>query len=321
MDKIILPKSFEEKVSDSVSRFVIEPLHPGYGATLGNALRRVLLSSLPGAAITSFKIYGVSHEFTSVPHVKEDVVEILLNLKSIKIRSHSQEPVKINISKKGPGQVTAADFAKNSEVEIVNKDQVIATLDNKATFNLEITVEYDRGFRQTESMEVDKSEPGLILLDASFSPVERVKVEIENTRVGQMTNYDKLTLEVSTNGGTSPKNAIIQASNVLIDHYRSFSFDEAPVESMTAVSEEIVEDIGDEDDSMPQVSASPKKSVISPKTKVEDSEFSQRTTNALLNAGIKSLAGVQRLSDLKLSEIKGLGKKGLYEIKDMITRL
>jgi len=321
MDKIILPKSYEEKVSSSISRFVIEPLHPGYGATLGNALRRVLLSSLPGAAITSFKIEGVSHEFTSVPHVKEDVVEILLNLKSLKIKSHSKDPVKITLSKKGPGQVTAADFTQNSEVEIVNIDQVIATLDNNATFNLEITVEHDRGFRPTESMEVDKTEPGLILVDASFSPVERVKVETENTRVGQMTNYDKLTLEVSTNGGISAKEAIVQASSVLIDHYRSFSFDEAPAESMTAANEEIIENIGEGDDDASQVSTSVQESVISPKTKIEDSGFSQRTSNALLNAGIKSLAGVQRLSDLKLSEIKGLGKKGLDEIKEMITRL
>jgi DNA-directed RNA polymerase subunit alpha len=321
MDKIILPKSYEEKSGDNVSKFTIEPLHPGYGATFGNALRRVLLSSLPGAAVTSFKLEGVSHEFASVPHVKEDVVEIMLNIKSLKIKTETKEPVKLALTKKGPGVVTAGDFSLNPDVEIINKDLVLATLDNNASFNLEITIECDRGFRATEAMEAEKNEPGLILVDATFSPIERVKVETENTRVGQMTNYDKLTIEITTNGGISPRDAIVAASNILIDHYKSFSFDEAPIESLTAMPEEVDETMGIDDNESIDETVIRDEGGIKPKTKVEDAGFSQRTTNSLLNAGVKSLAGVQRLSDLKLSEIKGLGKKGLEEIKEMVAKL
>lgn len=227
MEKINLPIIKEEKTDERTSRIIIEPLFPGYGHTLGNSLRRVLLSSIPGAAITSFKIENVPHEFTSIPHVKEDMVEIMLNLKSVQLLSHTWEPVRLTLSANGTGKVVAGDFSKNSEIEIMNPDSLIATLDKDAEFEMEVIVEKDRGFRSTDDVTAD-SELGKILVDAAFSPVERVKVEVENTRVGQMTNYDKLILEITTNGSISPKECMVDASNILIEHYKIFAFNEEP---------------------------------------------------------------------------------------------
>lgn len=316
MEKITLPNTTEEKIDESSSRFTIEPLYSGYGATLGNALRRVLLSSLPGTAITSFKIDGVGHEFTSVPHVKEDVVELMINLKNLKFRSHSKEPVVLNISKKGPSNVTAKDFKKNSLVEVVDPSIHIASLDNSANLNLDVTVESDRGFRTVESSEKQNEEIGNILMDASFSPIERVKISTQNTRVGKMTNYDKLVVEVFTNGSISAHDAIVEASNVLVDHYSSFAFQEKPDEKLT---QEPVEE--KPDSKLPGAEQAIDEPKLDPKTKVEDTPLSQRTSNALLNAGVKTLAGLSRLSDLKLSEIKGLGAKGVNEIKDLLEKI
>lgn len=321
MEKIILPKISEEKIDKFNSKFVIEPLFPGYGATIGNALRRVLLSSIPGTAITSFKIEGISHEFSSVPHVKEDMIEIMLNLKSLKIKSYSKEPVIIKISKKGPGDVTAKDFAKNSNIEIIDSSSHIASLDNKAKFDLEATVEFDRGFRSTEDAEANNGAIGDILVDAAFSPIERVKMEIENTRVGRMTNYDKITLEITTNGTIETKDAMIDAANILIDHFNEIAFQTKSGERLTQNIEEgqdETEEIISQEDVLAN-DANPDETLITGKTKVEEVGFSPRTTNALTLAGVKTVAGLKRLSDLKLSEIKGLGQKGINEIKDKLS--
>ena len=310
----MLPKITEEKIDENSSRFVIEPLYPGYGPTLGNAMRRVLLSSLPGTAITSFRAEGIGHEFTSIPHVKEDMVEVMINLKGLKLRSHSKEAVTLKLSKQGPGIVTSADFTKNSLIEIVDPSQHIASLDNKAKFDLEVEVEYNRGFKTSDSIGDVKPEVGKIVLDASFSPIERVKMEIENTRVGKMTNYDKLILEVYTNGAITAHNAIVEAGNVLVDHFNSFSFHEQPDEKLTEVAAVEVAKEEKEEIAIDEPT-------IDPKTKIEDTTLSQRTSNALLNAGIKTVAGMSRLSDLKLSEVKGLGAKGVTEIKDLMAKL
>ena len=319
MKKIILPKISEEKIDDLSSKFTIEPLNPGYGPTLGNATRRVLLSSLPGAAITSFKIEGVSHEFTSVPHIKEDSIEIMLNLKTIKLKSFSDEPVILTARKKGPGELKASDLSKNSEVEILNPEQLIASLDDKAILDLEIVVEKDSGFRPTENKIESSSEIGRINIDASFSPIERVKMEISNTRVGQMTNYDKIELWVTTDGSINPKDAMVTASNILIDHYKVFAFDIETKEKLTEEMAEIQPDEKPETAEKDYVANEGETDQkIDGKIKIEDIGFSPRTKNALLNAGVKTLAGLQRLSDLKLSEIKGLGQKGITEIKQKV---
>lgn len=317
MEKISLPGIKEEKIDATHSKFVIEPLYPGYGATLGNALRRVLLSSIPGTEITSFKLEGATHEFTAVPHVKEDLLEIMLNLKSVKVSSASEEPVGLAISKKGPGEIKASDFTKNSSVEVLTPDAHIATLDKGARFDLEVIVEKDRGFRSTDEAQNKGKEIGRIDIDASFSPIERVKMDVENTRVGQMTNFDKLLLEIDTDGSISAYDSIIAASNILIDHYKAFAFNQEMSNELTKYPDNEIS----EDDSL--ATSSDIEEIISgemdPKTKVEDANFSPRTTNALMNAGIKTIAGLRRLSNLKLSEIKGLGQKGIDEVKEKLN--
>lgn len=313
MEKIGLPKITEEKVSPSRSKFLIEPLYPGYGPTIGNTLRRVLLSSITGAAATSFKVDGISHEFSSIPHVKEDMVELMMNLKSVNFKSFSDEPIILELIKRGPGEVTAGDFKPNSNIEITNPEQHLLNLDNKADFRMEVVIEKDRGFRPVNTGTGEKREIGQICIDAAFSPIVRVSTEISDTRVGQMTNFDKVVLDIQTDGTVEPSYALKEASKVLVDHYNAIMSDEnfnlevtekyapIPVEVEGEMFEEAGETEGEEE--------------LEGKTKIEDANFSQRTTNALLNAGIKTVAGLKRLSPLKLEEIKGLGKKGIDEIK------
>jgi DNA-directed RNA polymerase subunit alpha len=307
MEKINLPKISEEKISEFHSKFIIEPLYPGYGSTIGNALRRVLLSSITGAAATSFKIDGVTHEFTSIPHAKEDVVELMMNLKNVNFKSFSDEPVVLELSKKGPSQVTAKDFKANSKVEIMNPSVHLITLDKSADFDLEVTIEKDRGFRPITIGTGERSEIGRIGVDAFFSPVERVSLQVGDTRVGQMTNYDKLELEIVTNGTITPDEAVKEASKVLVDHYQTIILGEIAVEEVAEDASEIeaveAENDGENPDS---------------KTKVEDLKLSPRTTNALINSGIKTFGGLKRLSSLKIEEIKGLGKKGIDEINAIL---
>lgn len=319
MEKIILPQIKEEIIDKFSSRFIIEPLYPGYGATVGNAIRRVLLSSIPGSAITSFKVEGMSHEFSAIPHVKEDMIEIMLNLKNLRIKSNSKDPVKIKISKNGPGEVTASDFSKNSNIEIIDPKDHIADLDNKAKFELEATVEFDRGFRSSDDMVHENKEIGELIVDASFSPVERVMMNVENTRVGRMTNYDKVILEIYMNGSMEAKDAIVDAANMLIEHFKEISFQ---TESLEQLTQSLV--VEKEDDNADQEQSKSEKIIMGyndPKMKIQDAGFSPRSTNALITAGIKTIAGLKRMSDLKLSEIKGLGQKGIQEIKEKLGLL
>lgn len=316
MEKIGLPKIAEEKIDKDHSRFTIEPLYPGYGPTIGNSLRRVLLSSIMGAAATSFKVDGVNHEFSSIEHVKEDMVELMMNIKSVNFKSFSEEPVILELSKKGPGEVKASDFKPNSNVEISNPDQHIVSLDNKANFRLEVVVEQDRGFRPASVATGEKKEIGQISIDASFSPVERVSFLVEDTRVGQMTNFDKLILDVVTDGTVAPDYTIKEASKVLVDHFQSIMNDEGfqlevtePYNKEPENVEEELQELGEEE----------RITSFEGKMKIEEADFSPRTTNALINAGIKTIAGLKRLSPLKIEEIKGLGKKGIDEIKDKLN--
>lgn len=199
--------------------FEIEPLAPGYGVTLANSLRRVLLASLPGAAATSVRIDGVTHEFSTIPGMTEDVVELLLNLKSLRLRLMTDEPVMLILDKKGPGKVTAADFKKNPDVEIMNPELLIATLDKKGRLSLEITCEKGRGYVTTEMRRDEKLPLGTIALDSIFTPIKKVHYLIENTRVGRMTNFDKIVLDITTDGTIDPYDALNLASKILIDHF------------------------------------------------------------------------------------------------------
>jgi DNA-directed RNA polymerase subunit alpha len=306
-----VPKILENVIDETKSVFTIEPLLPGYGATMGNALRRVLLSSLKGTAISSIKLEGVSHEFSAIPHVKEDMIEIIMNLRKINFKSHSDEPVTINLVANGPKVVTAADFKLTSNVEILNPDQYVATLDKSANFDMELVLEVGRGFIPTEEKEIEKNDIGRISIDSVFSPVKLINFKVENTRVGQMTNYDKVELEITTNGTISPRDSLTEASKILVQYFNYIA------EGKPYTSEEINETIVEPTQ---MISAIDSLDCVEPKTKVAELNLSARTVNALVNSGIKTVAGLKRLSDLKLSEIKGLGKKGFEEIKELLSK-
>jgi DNA-directed RNA polymerase subunit alpha len=222
MEYLLLPSKIRfakgERPNEGV--LTVEPCTQGYGTTIGNSLRRVLLSSLPGAAVTSVKVKGVDHEFSVIPHVKEDMLEIILNLKTLRLKLHSQEPVKLTLSAKGEKVVTAADFSKNADVEIINSDLVIATLTDKAAaFEMEITVAPGSGYRSTEDRLKDKQELGTIAIDALYSPVLNVSYKVVATRVGERTDYDKLILQIETDGSMDPIDACRQGVSILLDHF------------------------------------------------------------------------------------------------------
>lgn len=219
------------ELAENHGKFEIPGCYPGYGTTLGNALRRVLLSSLEGAAAHSIKINGVSHEFSTIPGVMEDVVQIILNLKQVRFRLFSDEPVKVTIKSKGEGVITAGDIKTSSDVEIVNKDQVIATLtDKKTEFEMEIEIDKGLGYVPAESRERDEKEIGVIAIDAVYTPVKRVNYEVENMRVGKRTDFDKITLEVLTDGSITPTEAFQKSVAILVGQFQSLVNAEEVVE-------------------------------------------------------------------------------------------
>ncbi|MDZ4225830.1 MAG: DNA-directed RNA polymerase subunit alpha, partial [Candidatus Andersenbacteria bacterium] len=227
MEPIYLPENVDiSDESDNSAIFSIYPYYPGYGPTVGNALRRVLLSSLPGAAITHMKIDGVDHEFSALPGVKEDLVSLMLNLKKVRVASVSDQPVEIVLEAKGEGKVKAGDFKTPPEVSIGNPDLVIANLtDSKAEFTLRCTVQQGRGYIPTETREREQRPIGTIALDAIYTPVERVSYKIENIRVGQATDYHKLALTIKTDGTITPREALQQAASILTDHFKELTGD------------------------------------------------------------------------------------------------
>lgn len=222
MDTIPLPKSISVTAQGrDRATFIIEPLYPGYGMTVGNALRRVLLSSMPGAAITAVKIEGSSHEFSTLPHVKEDAVDIILNLKRVRLKLHGQEPVVVTLKASGAKTVTAGDIEPNSQIEVTNPDHVIATLtDPAASLSMELTVGPGRGYVPVENREKEKLDIGTIALDAIYTPVKNVNFTIEHVRVEQITNFDKLILEITTDGTVNPTETLNMASQVLLEHFQ-----------------------------------------------------------------------------------------------------
>lgn len=300
-----------EELSDTSSTFIVEPLHSGYGNTLGNSLRRVLLSSISGAAITSFSIEGVSHEFTTVPGVKQDVVDIMLNLKGVKFRVYSEEPQMARIVKKGKGNITAADIQANADIEIVNPDHIIATIDDdKANVIINLTIEVGRGYRTIEESTAKKIADD-IALDAVFSPVLRVRYKVENTRVGQMTDLDRLLITVETDGSISPRDAFEEAAAILVNQYTALA-------GATKISDGMigVDMTGGVDVMQP---ANNEGTALS--TSIEDLNLSARTTNALINNDIHTIGDLFNLSDAELRDLKGFGNKALEEVKDKLAEL
>ncbi|MBI2592498.1 DNA-directed RNA polymerase subunit alpha [Candidatus Saccharibacteria bacterium] len=297
--------------SDTSATFVIEPLHTGYGMTLGNSLRRVLLSSIAGAAITGFRMTGVSHEFTTIPGVKEDVVAIMLNLKNIRFKVYADEPQTLSLSKKGKGVVKAKDLKLNADVEIVNPGQVIATIDDpKGSIELELLVETGRGYRALDEQGIGKKVSDMIMLDALFTPVLRVRYKVENTRVGQMTDLDRLLITVETDGSITPREAFEEAAAILVNQY-------------TALAGQTKVDVGTPpggDDSH----LSSTDEVEEPAelmTSIEDLNLSARTTNALVNNDIHTIKDLLSLSEAELRDLKGFGNKALDEVKEKMAEL
>lgn len=221
MENILLPSKmyFTPGEREHEAILTIEPLHHGYGTTVGNTLRRVLLSSLPGAAVVGMKMKGVQHEFSAVTGVKEDGLEIMLNLKQLRLKLHSEEPVTLKLSASKAGVITAGDIAPNSDVEIMNKDLVICTLTDNINFEMDIVVSRGRGYLPTEEREETSSEIGMIAIDAMFSPVRQCGIRIENTRVGEITNYDKVIMSIITDGTVTPQEAVEHATKILLNHF------------------------------------------------------------------------------------------------------
>src|SRR5581483_5585642 len=290
--------------------FTIEPLHPGYGMTLGNSLRRILLSSIAGAAVTGFRISGISHEFTTIKGVKEDVVAIMLNLKNIRFKVYSDEPQTITLSKKGKGPVRAKNLQLNADVEIVNPDQLICTVeDEKANVNMELTVETGRGYRALDEQGSNKMISDMIMLDALFTPVLRVRYRVENTRVGQRTDLDRLLITIETDGSITPRDAFEEASAILVNQYTALA-GQTRVEAMPTPRADGGE--GGEADSEEPAELM---------TSIEDLNLSARTTNALVNNDIHTIKDLLSLSEAELRDLKGFGNKALDEVKDKIAEL
>ncbi len=298
------PKIIKEGVNRAV--FEIEGLYPGYGVTLGNALRRVLLSSLPGAAIVGVKIKSVHHEFSTIPHVAEDVIEIILNLRQIRFHFHASEPVKLTLNVKGEKKVKAGDIKTTADVEIINTEQPIATLtDKKAELEMEIEVDRGLGFVPVEARKKEKLEIGYIAVDALFAPMRKVNFEVENMRVGDRTDFNRLRVDIETDGSLTPEEAFKKASDILVEQFKVLigaeeeAGEETPAgeEQKTAIEEETI------------------------KIKVEDLKLSTRTVNALIEGGVRTVGGLAKKSEKSLKELGGLGDKGITEIKKALKKL
>lgn len=303
----ISPKIIEKKNNRAV--FEIEPLYPGYGITIGNSLRRVLLSSLPGAAVTQMKIEGVPHEFSTIPGVLEDTVSIMLNLKQMRFKIHSNEPQKATLKVKGKNKVLASDFKYPSQVELVNKSCHIATLtSNSAKLDIEIQIEKGIGFVSRDARKKKESEIGAIALDAIFSPIRKISYKVKNIRVGERTDFDNLTLEIETDGTTTPEEAFSYAVEVLLQHFSLFSKwsekSKAPEKQSKSKEDKRLKTQED-----------------LTKTKVEDLKISQRTINILLKNNIKSVGGILRKDEKSLLDLEGMGQKGINEIKKALKKL
>lgn len=289
-------------------RFVCEPLERGYGITLGNSLRRIMLSSLPGAAVSQVKIEGVLHEFSSIPGVKEDVTEIIMNLKSLAIKnsSSSNEPKTAYIEYEGEGVVRASDIQVDSEVEIINKDQVIATLSGGAGCKLymEITITNGRGYVSAEKNKHEDLPIGVIAVDSIYTPVERVNLTVENTRVGQITDFDKLTLDVYTNGTLAPDEAVSLAAKVLSEHLRLF----IDLSENAKSAEVMIEKEDDEKEKVLEMS-------------IDELELSVRSYNCLKRAGINTVEELTNKTSDDMMKVRNLGRKSLEEVLAKLKEL
>ncbi len=302
-----LPKKLEcdeATYTDTYGKFSIAPFEKGYGVTLGNSLRRVLLSSIEGSAVTSIKITGAEHEFSTIPGVYEDVTEIILNVKSLVLRSHSKVPKTVFIKKDSKGEIKGKDITTDETVEVITKDLHIATLTEDIKFYMELEVAKGRGYVPQEANKREDQVIGVIPVDSIFSPVKKVNFSVENTRVGQRTDYDKLVLEIFTNGAVNPKEALLYASNILQRHLDIFvNFGQLPEDA-----EEEAEITKEERELYEKL-----------KLPISELELSVRSSNCLREANIKTIADLVKKNEDEMLGFKNFGKKSLMEIKELIA--
>lgn len=289
---------------DFCGEFIIEPLERGFGHTLGNSIRRVLLSSIEGVGITRIRVENIMHEFSTLEGMKEDMIEFITNLKGVVFKMESDEPVLLKLEKKGPGTVKASVIKLSSDVEIVNPDAYICTLTKKGKLNAEIRVEKNKGYRNAEENVVEGEPLGVIPIDTIFSPVRLVRFEVENTRVGQMTNFDKLSINIKTNGSVKPEDALSQASKIIND-YMALLINLSDKESK---DEPIFEEIEEEDKKQEYPS-------------IEELELSVRAHNCLKREGIDTIEKLLEYSEDELLDIRNFGQKSIHEVKDKIKEL
>ncbi len=289
---------------DFCGEFIIEPLERGFGHTLGNSIRRVLLSSIEGVGITRIRVEDIMHEFSTLEGMKEDMIEFITNLKGVVFKMESDEPVLLKLEKKGPGTVKASAIKLSSDVEIVNPDAYICTLTKKGKLNAEIRVEKNKGYKNAEENVVEGEPLGVIPIDTIFSPVRLVRFKVENTRVGQMTNFDRLSINIKTNGSVKPEDALSQASKIIND-YMALLIDLSDKESK---DEPIFEEIEEEDKKQEYPS-------------IEELELSVRAHNCLKREGIVTIEKLLEYSEDELLDIRNFGQKSIHEVKDKIKEL
>lgn len=306
--EITLPSKYKVlKSEENLGIFEIENLYPGYGITIGNALRRVLLSSLKGASVTLVKIKGVNHEFSTIPHIIEDVVEIILNLKQIRFKLDGDEPQHVTLKIKGEKEVSAKEINTPSQVTVINSDVHIATLtDKKAELEIEMTIEKGLGYVPVEQRRKEKLEIGAIAVDAIYTPVRKVNYEVENMRVGDRTDFNRIKLLIETDGSISPENALNQATNILIGQFNAL------IATQEAVEYDVKEEIETKTESTEEDIT---------KIKIEDTNLSTRTANTLTENGVKTVGGLIKKTESGLKEFEGMGEAGLKEIKKVLTKL
>lgn len=294
----------EEYIEDKYyGKFVLEPLEKGFGTTLGNALRRVMLSNLPGDAVTSIKIEGALHEFQKIDGIREDVTQIVLNIKSLVLKKHVEEDKVLHLHVKKEGEVTAADIEKDADVEIINKDLVICTLAKGGSIDMELTVSHGRGYvdAKTNKKLMKNESVGIIPIDSLYSPIERINYEVEGARVGQSENYDKLIMEVWTNGSLTPEESIALASRILIEHFEVLT-------DLNAIADQTGYLQDKEEDPVTKTLETP----------VEELDLSVRAYNCLKRAGLHTLQDLTNMSESEMMKIRNLGKKSLKEVIEKI---
>lgn len=304
-----MPKAVEvdeSTFSDHYGKFIVQPLERGFGATLGNGLRRTLLSSIQGSAIKAVKIDGVQHEFTTIPHIVEDVPEIILNLKEVRVKLHSDDEKTVVLKASGPGEFVAGDLATDSQIEILNPDHHIATLGEGANLRAEITVGHGRGYVPAEDNRTQDQPIGTIAIDSVFSPIRKVNYLVEAARVGRRTDYDKLTLEVWTDGAVKPDDAVSFAAKILKDHLEFF----------INFEEEVLLEEEDE-----QADENRRKIARLLRMRVDELELSVRSANCLHAAGIETLIDLVQRSEAEMLKYRNFGRKSLNELTDILTEV